>query len=332
MAVACPDHVRLRRRQTGSPTSGRPLLGYQLDHRLRATTRGRPGQGARRTGERWKSASAVSDPDGRGPRLLFQGVPEPKRQKNRVHLDLNGWREEPDDERRAKVDAALGRALAWARPVRLVEDGERHYVMQDPEGNEFCVNRSVTAWSVAQANPRLEGPLCGEDAGSVARGEAFRMLLGVGREQRQRVVLGSCGSRDIDGSSRNSGVELAGEASTFAARPVVPRASRRQGDTRQRNETSEHEPRPPTPQSDCHRGGPGFRRRSRLRSLPEWRSRPSPDLSPPRPAPGPRPAATARRRRRWRCGRGRARRRRRAASGAAMSSSPPHTPSARPAR
>ena len=35
------------------------------------------------------TASAVVDPDGQGPRLLFQVVPEGKSAKNRVHLDVN---------------------------------------------------------------------------------------------------------------------------------------------------------------------------------------------------------------------------------------------------
>ena len=91
----------------------------------------------------WNSASAVSDPDGRGPRIFFQRVPEQKELKNRVHLDVNagGPRGRPDDERRAAVDAAVERAISLgATTVRLVEErGERHYVMQDPEGNEFCL-------------------------------------------------------------------------------------------------------------------------------------------------------------------------------------------------
>ena len=91
----------------------------------------------------WNSASAVSDPDGQGPRLFFQRVPEQKELKNRVHLDVNagGPRGTPDDERRAAVDAAVERAIGLgATKVRLVEErGERHYVMQDPESNEFCL-------------------------------------------------------------------------------------------------------------------------------------------------------------------------------------------------
>jgi Glyoxalase-like domain len=91
----------------------------------------------------WNTASAVSDPEGRGPRLFLQRVPEEKQVKNRVHLDVNvgGPRGTPPDERRANVDAAVERAVGLgATTVRLVEErGERHYVMQDIEGNEFCL-------------------------------------------------------------------------------------------------------------------------------------------------------------------------------------------------
>ena len=91
----------------------------------------------------WNSASAVSDPDGHAPRIFFQRVPEQKDRKNRVHLDINagGPRGTPADERRTAVDLAVDRAVGLgATKVRLVEErGERHYVMQDPEGNEFCL-------------------------------------------------------------------------------------------------------------------------------------------------------------------------------------------------
>ena len=51
----------------------------------------------------WNMASAVSDPEGRGPRIFLQRVPEKKQVKNRVHLDVNvgGPRGTPPDERRA---------------------------------------------------------------------------------------------------------------------------------------------------------------------------------------------------------------------------------------
>lgn len=91
----------------------------------------------------WNSASAITDPDGKGARIFFQRVPEEKQHKNRVHLDVNvgGPRNVPIDERRAGVDAAIERAIGiGATKVREVEErGGRHVVMQDPEGNEFCL-------------------------------------------------------------------------------------------------------------------------------------------------------------------------------------------------
>ena len=47
---------------------------------------------ARGTGipeENWNDARALVDPEGKGPRLFFQRVPEPKTAKTRVHLDVN---------------------------------------------------------------------------------------------------------------------------------------------------------------------------------------------------------------------------------------------------
>ncbi len=91
------------------------------------------------------AASAIVDPAGAGPRIFFQRVPEGKRAKNRVHLDVNvgGGRATPPAERRARVDAAVERLLkAGATRVRAHEDarlGEYWVVMQDPEGNEFCL-------------------------------------------------------------------------------------------------------------------------------------------------------------------------------------------------
>jgi predicted enzyme related to lactoylglutathione lyase len=77
---------------------------------------------------------AVLLPNGRpGPKLLLQGVPEPKSVKNRMHLDI----ETSDVRGEASRLEALG--------ARRVEADERHehgttwIVMADPEGNEFCV-------------------------------------------------------------------------------------------------------------------------------------------------------------------------------------------------
>jgi hypothetical protein len=91
----------------------------------------------------WNAFSAVIDRDGRGPRIYFQRVPEPKTAKNRVHLDVNagGPRETPPEQRRPRVDATVERLKAFGASVqRIVEErGEYWVVMQDPEGNEFCV-------------------------------------------------------------------------------------------------------------------------------------------------------------------------------------------------
>ena len=93
--------------------------------------------------DQWNAASAVVDPDGLGPRLFFQRVPEPKASKNRVHLDVNvgGDRTTPPDERRQRVDAEVERlSRIGATELRAHEEhGEYWIVMQDPEGNEFCL-------------------------------------------------------------------------------------------------------------------------------------------------------------------------------------------------
>jgi hypothetical protein len=84
----------------------------------------------------WKTAAACSDPDGTGPRLLFQQVPEAKAGKNRVHLDLQ--RRLEAEEREAEVERliGLGATRLWDG-----EQGPHQWVtMADPEGNEFCVS------------------------------------------------------------------------------------------------------------------------------------------------------------------------------------------------
>jgi hypothetical protein len=90
----------------------------------------------------WNSASAVIDPDGPGPRLYFQRVPEGKAAKNRLHLDLrvSDWRTPPDERRRAIEPEAARLVALGASVVGPVEErGEWWLVMQDPEGNEFCL-------------------------------------------------------------------------------------------------------------------------------------------------------------------------------------------------
>src|SRR5215475_14968232 len=61
----------------------------------------------------WDKASAVVDPDGDGPRIFFQKVPEPKAVKNRVHLDVSvAGRDTPPDQRRPTWTP---RSSAWRR-------------------------------------------------------------------------------------------------------------------------------------------------------------------------------------------------------------------------
>jgi hypothetical protein len=91
------------------------------------------------------AADSIVDPRGVGPRVWFQVVPERKAGKNRIHLDLkiSGGRSVPLPERRARVDAEAARLerLGATRLTVLSTEGLDHYgvVMQDPEGNEFCI-------------------------------------------------------------------------------------------------------------------------------------------------------------------------------------------------
>lgn len=63
-----------------------------------------------------------------GPNMWFVNVPEPKSAKNRLHLDLRAPGTVADEVRRL---VELG--------ATVVRDSEELVVMQDPEGNEFCV-------------------------------------------------------------------------------------------------------------------------------------------------------------------------------------------------
>jgi catechol 2,3-dioxygenase-like lactoylglutathione lyase family enzyme len=93
---------------------------------------------ASRPGEGW---CCIIDPDNVGPRLLFHSVPEPKQVKNRLHLDVWVDRPDPAVERRTAIRAEAERLQAMgAEHVRTRDDdGDFYVVMQDPEGNEFCI-------------------------------------------------------------------------------------------------------------------------------------------------------------------------------------------------
>jgi hypothetical protein len=90
------------------------------------------------------AAFACEDPSGVGPRLFFQRVPEAKVVKNRVHLDVRVGTGLVGDERVAVLEAESSRleALGATRVQLLRADGvdESCLVMQDVEGNEFCLD------------------------------------------------------------------------------------------------------------------------------------------------------------------------------------------------
>ncbi len=95
--------------------------------------------------ERRNDASAVVDPDGAGPRLFFQRVPERKQGKNRVHLDVRAAPGLEGEARMAALEAQAARLVArGATRVRRHEPdlplSAGHLVMADPEGNEFCLD------------------------------------------------------------------------------------------------------------------------------------------------------------------------------------------------
>lgn len=73
------------------------------------------------------------------PAWYFNKVPEPKRAKNRVHLDLVNPAPSAIDEL-----ILLGATVVSKHKL----PGGHHWtVMQDPEGNEFCIAaKSFTGW------------------------------------------------------------------------------------------------------------------------------------------------------------------------------------------
>jgi hypothetical protein len=94
--------------------------------------------------EAWNSRSAIVDPEGKGSRIFFQQVPEPKTVKNRVHRDgdAGGGRQTPEEQRKRRIWAEVQRLTGLgAKQLRVGEElGSYWIVMADPEGNEFCLH------------------------------------------------------------------------------------------------------------------------------------------------------------------------------------------------
>jgi len=77
-------------------------------------------------------------PAGDGPKLLFIPVPEPRTVKNRVHLDV----QPQDGTRDEEVERLLGLGASVVEDHRN-PDGTGWVWLADPEGNDFCVERSA---------------------------------------------------------------------------------------------------------------------------------------------------------------------------------------------
>jgi Glyoxalase-like domain len=87
------------------------------------------------TNRRYQGAVEIAGPPGSGPSLTFVPVPEAKRVKNRLHIDVNpvGCDQEQEVERRI----GLG-----ARQIDIGQGEQSWVVLADPAGNAFCVLRS----------------------------------------------------------------------------------------------------------------------------------------------------------------------------------------------
>jgi predicted enzyme related to lactoylglutathione lyase len=64
--------------------------------------------------------------------LSFQGVPEPKSIKNRIHLDIRV------EELQDATDAVVALGGSWDENERTLDDA-RWRTLKDPEGNEFDI-------------------------------------------------------------------------------------------------------------------------------------------------------------------------------------------------
>ena len=80
--------------------------------------------------------SMLVNPNGTGPRLLFQRRPKTPTTDIPIHLDLHS------EDRAAEVErlAGLGATVVEERSQKIGPYEEFWTVMKDPEGNGFCVS------------------------------------------------------------------------------------------------------------------------------------------------------------------------------------------------
>lgn len=102
---------------------------------------------AKRLGDFWSSVlgrplddgasedfASIGGQESNGPAWMFGKVPEAKVAKNRAHVDFEA------EDRAAEVDRLVG--LGATVVAEHEEGGARWTVLQDIEGNEFCVVQS----------------------------------------------------------------------------------------------------------------------------------------------------------------------------------------------
>lgn len=101
-----------------------------------------------RLGGRAAYEDRLFDPEGLGPPIWFQQVPEARAGKNRLHLDLypTGRDDGLSLQRRIEVVdqkveelVALGASVERHTRPDDIDDPVYFVVMHDPEGNEFCI-------------------------------------------------------------------------------------------------------------------------------------------------------------------------------------------------
>lgn len=165
-----------------------------------------------------ESWSAVVDPAGNGPRILFHRVPEPKAGKNRLHLDVrvSAAGDVPTETRRRQVDAEVTRLRTVGGIHLRTEQDEYDYfaVMADPEGNEFCINRACSRSAVLVRRSR---PSAGGAGGAAVRVPA-----------RQKSAAGQhaqCGDRLIMPAADRPVMTAESPIGIERNRPAAPRAA-----------------------------------------------------------------------------------------------------------
>ncbi len=98
----------------------------------------------------------IGDPNGVQPSLFFQRVPESKIVKNRVHLDIHGG-DGPDRQPQIDTEAERLVGLGGRRLHSVTVEHEYFVVMQDPEGNEFCLDEARVTVQVRRQDAAAVG-------------------------------------------------------------------------------------------------------------------------------------------------------------------------------